>query len=66
MCTLNRGPVQGETVTPLPGFVIKTSLVGPTDTRKVFINVCQAPQVAKPAPKAKLDDDGNEQQVGCP
>ncbi len=28
----------------------------------MFVNVCQAEQVDRPAPKAKLDADGNEQQ----
>ena len=54
-------PLQGELVTPEPGFVIKATDV--SDGRKVFINVCQSPLVDLPAPKTQLDAEGNEHQV---
>ncbi len=48
---------------PTEGFVIKTTFSNPADKRKVFINIVQSDVVGKPAPKTKLDDEGNEQQV---
>lgn len=49
---------KGVRITPEVGFVVKTRLQNsPT---KVFINVCKHPQLAEPATKKKLDDDGNE------
>jgi hypothetical protein len=62
--SLPPSPLQGELVTPEPGFVIKTRIEdGSADSRKVFINVCQSPMVALPAPKTQLDAEGNEHQV---
>ena len=49
---------KGIRITPEPGFVIKTRLQN--ETTKVFINVCKHTQLAEPATKKKLDDDGNE------
>lgn len=57
-------PMQGTTVVPSEGFVIKTKYAAVGDPRKVFVNICQSDVVGKPGPKTKLDDQGNEQQVG--
>jgi hypothetical protein len=49
--------MQGITVTPLPGFVIKTK----TDlNRKAFINICTSDVIESPTMKKKLNDDGEE------
>lgn len=50
----------GIIITPEPGFVIKTKRVDQDNGMKVFINICTHDAVAKPAPKKKLDAEGNE------
>lgn len=50
----------GVDITPLPGFVMKTTRL--SDGRKVFINICQSCELQAPSLKKKLDDEGNEQE----
>jgi hypothetical protein len=50
-------------VVPEAGFVLKTRTEA---GKKVFINICQSDKLAEPANKKKLDDKGEEQEVGTP
>ncbi len=53
---------EGIMITPTPGFVLKTKVMNKriSEGRKVFINVCYHDQIELPAPKKKLDENGNE------
>ena len=47
---------EGISVTPTPGFVLKTKDKGKS---KVFVNVCYHDEIEPPGQKKKLDNDGN-------
>lgn len=55
---------EGVTVTPKPGFVVKTSRADGKGDSKVFINVCTSAHLKPPAKKKQLDEEGKEQEVG--
>ncbi|CAM9487690.1 unnamed protein product [Chrysoparadoxa australica] len=56
---VQEGRPKGISVTPEPGFVIKTK---DETGHKVFINVCQCAKIGKPAPRNRLDENGNEME----
>ena len=50
--------VPGKTVTPLPGFSLKSKSLN--DDKKVFINICQHEDIDVPGVKKRLNEAGEE------
>lgn len=56
---------QGIEVIPEPGFVVKTTTLGPPEAGggvKVFINICQSDKLQAPSVQKRLDAEGKEQE----